>query len=61
MEDYQIARDVFVVLNFDDVSWLDMLPLGILKAACCLIELYGLLLVLAFVALVPLIVLKRIL
>lgn len=61
MKDYDITRNILVVLDFENVSWFDMLPIRILEALSDSIVFDSLLLVFAFVALVSLEVLKGIL
>ena len=61
MQDNKVAWNVLVVFDLDDVSWLDILPLGVIKPLPGLIELDGLLLVFSLVALVSFEVLEGIL
>tara|TARA_B110000285_G_C15122533_1_gene618104 strand:+ start:2571 stop:2813 length:243 start_codon:yes stop_codon:yes gene_type:complete len=61
MKDDEIARNILVVFYFDNVTWFDVLPLSIFEALSSLIILDCLLLVLAFIALVPLEVLEGVL
>jgi hypothetical protein len=61
MKDDEITRNILVVFYFDNVTWFDMLPLSIFEALSSLIILDCLLLVLAFIALVPLEVLEGVL
>jgi len=61
MKDDEITRNILVVFYFDNVTWFDVLPLSIFEALSSLIILDCLLLVLAFIALVPLEVLEGVL
>ena len=61
MKNDEITRNILVVFYFDNVTWFDVLPLSIFEALSSLIILDCLLLVLAFIALVPLEVLEGVL